>query len=270
MRNVLLLAILSLVCCLAAGPYEDAWDVLDKSLQADSDHKRLALAALATIEGPNPEAVKRAESALHDKDALVRQSAALALGEMKAKQAVPSLEKALDDTGEVAFAAAKALTDIGDPSGRPLLIAVLAGERKDTPGMMTNAMREARKKIKHPEGLILMGTQDAAGAMFGPPAMGIAIARDAVDLRSKGTPGRAAAAAYLAKDSDPYAVALLEWALGDDNQFVRAEAAKGLGRRGNQESIARLQPLLNDPHTRVRTMAAASIVNLSRSTEPRP
>ena len=48
-------------------------------------------------------------------------------------------------TGEVAFAAAKALTDIGDPSGRPMLIAVLAGERKDTPSMMTNAMREAKK-----------------------------------------------------------------------------------------------------------------------------
>ena len=34
-----------------------------------------------------------------------------------------------------------------------------------------------------------MGAQDAAGAMFGPPAMGITAAKDAVELRSKGTPG---------------------------------------------------------------------------------
>jgi HEAT repeat protein len=265
MRHITVLTVLCFASGFAAnGPQVSAWAELDKSLQDDSDHKRLALAALATIDGPNAEAVKRAEAALRDKDPLVRQSAALALGQMKAKQSVPALQLALDDTGEVAFAAAKALTEIGDPSGRPMLIAVLAGERKDTPGMLTNAMREAKKKIKHPEGLMLMGAQDAAGAMFGPPALGITVARDAVDLHSKGTPGRAAAAAYLAKDPDPYAVLLLEWALADDNQLVRAEAAKGLGHRGNQDSIPKLQALLNDPHTRVRTMAAASIINLTK------
>jgi HEAT repeat protein len=84
-----------------------------------------------------------------------------------------------------------------------------------------------------------------------------------LSLQQKGAPGRAAAAAYLAKDPDPYAVTLLEWALGDDNHLVRAEAAKALGERGNAESIGKLEPLLRDEHTIVRSMAAASIIRLN-------
>jgi HEAT repeat protein len=263
MLGVMVLAAIAFVPDIAAASAQDeAWAALDQSLKAGAEHKIQALAALATIRDCS-EAVKRAQDAFEDKDAQVRQAAALALGQMKAKEAVPLLKRALDDTGEVAFAAAKALTDIGDPSGREMLIAVLAGERKDTPGMITNAMRDAKHKLHHPQGLILMGAEDAAGAMFGPASWGIEATKDAVDLKGKGTPGRAAAAAYLAKDTDPYAVTLLEWALGDDNQFVRAEAAKGLGVRGNAESIAKLRNLLSDSHTRVRAMAAASIINLA-------
>jgi HEAT repeat protein len=264
MLGVIILAAMAFVPDITAGSAQkEAWAALDQSLKEGTEHKIQALAALANIRDSNPDAVKRAQDALQDKDAQVRQAAALALGQMKAKEAVPDLKHALDDTGEVAFAAAKALTDIGDPSGRDMLIAVLAGERKNTPGMITNAMRDAKKRIRHPQGLILMGAEDAAGAMFGPASWGIEATKDAIDLKGKGTPGRAAAAAYLAKDPYPYAVTMLEWGLGDDNQFVRVEAAKGLGVCGNAESIPKLQNLLTDPHTRVRAMAAASIINLA-------
>jgi HEAT repeat protein len=67
----------------------------------------------------------------------------------------------------------------------------------------------------------------------------------------------------VAKEPGPYAITLLEWALSDDNHLVRAEAAKGLGERGNAGSIAKLQPLLRDNHNSVRTMAAASIIRLT-------
>ena len=62
----------------------------------------------------------------------VRQSAALALGEMNAYAAIPWLKQALNDSPEVAFGAAKALTKLGDSSGRDVLIAVMAGERVRT------------------------------------------------------------------------------------------------------------------------------------------
>ena len=242
----------------------EAWAQLDKGLKSGSlEHRRQALLALATIEGSNQDAVRRGEEALHDSDARVRQQAALTLGEMKATSAIPALKAALDDHGEVAFAAAKALTDLGDPSGRDMLIAVLAGDRSATPGMMTNAVREAQRRVKHPQGLILMGAEDAAGTMFGPAGMAITAITDAAHLKSKGAPARAAAAAYLAKDTDRYAVTLLEWALADESRWVRIEAAKGVGLRGNADNIPALEPLLKDDHNAVRCMAAASIIRLA-------
>jgi HEAT repeat protein len=265
MARVFVLAILSTVQILtAADASPDPWTVLTQELQSgDVEHRRQTIIALSTIGASNADAVKRIEETLqHDKSPRVRQQAALALGQMKATQSIPALRAALDDAGEVAFAAAKALTDLGDESGRQMLIDVLAGERKDAPGIMTNARRTAEQKLHHPQGLLLMGVADATGTVFAPGAMGIMAAQDALALRGKGAPGRIAAAAYIAKEPGPYSVTLLEWALGDDNHLVRVEAAKGLGERGNSGSIAKLEPLLKDDHPSVRTMAAASIIRL--------
>jgi HEAT repeat protein len=239
-----------------------AWTVLDTSLAANAEHREQALAALATLGSNDPEAVRRAVTALDDKATEVRRVAALTLGELKATSAIPRLTQALDDSPPVSFAAAKALVELGDPAGREVLVAVLAGERKDAPGILAKAMHKAKGKLHHPEQLVLMGSQDATGAMFGPVSLVIPAVKDTADLRSKGAPGRAAAAAYLAKYPDEYAVQLLEWALGDDNQFVRLEAAKGLGERGNAGSIAKLEALLSDDHNIVRDMAAVSMLRI--------
>lgn len=250
---------------LAQDAQQAARQVLNTSLHSgDVDHRRQALAAIGTIGGQDEQAVRAAIESLQDKSSSVRQSAALALGEMKSREAIPALRQALDDNGEVAFAAAKALSEIGDESGRDVLITVLAGERKDiSPGLMANAIHKGKSKLSNPGGLVLTGAQDATGAMFGPASLVIPAVKDTIELRGKGAPGRAAAAAFLARDPDPYAIPLLEWALNDDNQFVRLEAAKGLGQRGNAGSIAKLQPLLNDPHNIVRDIAAASIIRIT-------
>jgi len=267
MRDMRLIAPLALVVVqtLAAADGASsvhAWAVLDTSLADGAEHREQALAALATLGSDDPEAVRRAVTGLHDKTADVRRAAALTLGELKAAAAIPALTQALDDTPEVSFAAAKALAELGDAGGREVLVAVLAGERKDTPGFFTNAMRKAKGKLHHPGQLVLMASQDATGAMFGPVSMVIPAIKDTTDLKSKGAPGRAAAAAYLARYPDEYAVQLLEWALRDDNQFVRLEAAKGLGERGNFASVAKLEPLLSDDHNIVRDMAAVSILRI--------
>jgi HEAT repeat protein len=262
--TTLLLSALLLQSMPASGPQWQAWFTLNLSLNDPApEHRQTGMAALAAIGEPDAEAVKRAENALQDNDPLVRQSAALALGEMQAYAAIPWLKQALNDTPEVAFGAAKALTKLGDSSGRDVLIAIMAGERKDAPGFVTNAQRKAREKMHHPQSLALLGAQDAAGIMFGPVAVVIPIARETAKLRSKGGPGRAAAAAYLAKDPDPYAVSLLEWALNDDDELVRLEASKGLGERGNAGSVPKLTAVLSDTSEVVRDMAAASILRIS-------
>jgi HEAT repeat protein len=277
MRYIALAAIVALQTMLAAEPVDTkseargAWKVIDDSIRDGNsqEHRQQALAALSTFAADNAEAIQRAVAALHDKDAVIRRSAALALGELKAHSALGDLKQMLNDTPEVSFAAAKALTELGDTNGRDVMIAVLAGERKDAPGMFTNAMRDAKDRLHHPEGLFLMGTEDAAGSMFGPASMIIPAVQDTADLKSKGAPGKAAAVAYLAKYPDPYAVQLLEWALDDGNQFVRLEAAKALGDRGNSGSIQKLDKLLDDQHNIVRDMAAVSILRiLDRDGEP--
>jgi HEAT repeat protein len=255
---------LAAACYGADSAQESAWKIIDASLaDSNSEHRLEALNCIGTIGSPDPEAIGRAESALQDKETLVREAAALTLGELKAQSSIPKLKAALQDKGEVAFAAAKALASLGDDEGRDFLIAVVAGERKDVqPGIMTNAMRKAKGDLHHPEDLAFMGAGDATGAMFGPVGMVFPAVKDTMDLKGKGAAGRAAATAYLAKNPDPYAITLLEWALGDDNQFVRLEAAKGLGQRGNSGSVQKLWPLLSDDKNFVRDMAAAAIIRI--------
>jgi HEAT repeat protein len=246
-----------------APAVKEAWDVLDKSLAGNSDHRQEALASIATIALNDREAVQRARTALADKDSQVRVAAALALGELRGQSAIPDLTKALDDSAEVSFAAAQSLTQLGDPAGREVLIAVLNGDRKDAPGIFGSAARKAKDKMHHPEGLLLMGARDATGAMFGPVSFVIPVVKDTIELRKSGTPGRAVAVAYLARYPDANAIQLLEWALGDESRYVRLEAAKELGERGNSASIAKLEPVLRDEHTMIRDMAAASIIRIN-------
>jgi len=264
--RLLTVLILTVTCSSAESldsAWQAAWTAIDECLRdGGSDHRQQAIAALTTIDGDAQAAVK-VESALRDKDVIVRQYAAIALGELKASVAIPALKKIIqNDSPEVSFAAAKALTQMGEPDGREVLIAVLAGERRDAPGLITNALRKAKDKLHHPEGLILMGAQDATGAMFGPVSMAFPAIKDVTKMKGKGAPGRAAATAYIARDPDPYAITLLEWALSDENGIVRLEAAKGLGERGNAQSVPRLQPLLTDQHRYVRAMAAAAIIRI--------
>src|SRR3977135_1725142 len=116
------IAFLLTMTALWAQPDKTAWDLLSKGAADKSPEKRRqAITAIVSV-GLNPEAVRLLEQALHDQDASIRQMAAAGLGEMKAKESSPALKTALDDSnGEVAFAAAKALWEVGDRSGRGLI-----------------------------------------------------------------------------------------------------------------------------------------------------
>jgi hypothetical protein len=247
-----------------SGSASMAWDTLKDGLaDGDVDHRKNAVAAIGTI-GTVPEAVQKVERALQDKDAQVRQTAAYTLGQMGAKDAIPNLKAALDDTPEVSFTAAKALWVLGDTTGREIFQQVIEGERSNAPGKLHGVVKDAKKKLG-PGQLALMGAKEATGVMFGPASLGITAVQEAVKTAKKdgGAGGRSVAAEVLAQDSDPYALILLEWALGDDNWGVRVAVVKALGERGNQATISKLQPLLKDDHHAVRYMAAASMIKLS-------
>jgi HEAT repeat protein len=248
----------------AKPPNQVAWETLNNGLQeGDAAHRKNAIEALGII-GPVPEAVHQVEKGLGDKDMLVRQTAAATLGAMGSRDAIPRLQAALDDTSpEVSFTAAKALWDLGETNSRDVFQQVIEGERKDGPGKLQGALRDAKKRLT-PSQLALMGAKEAAG-LFGPGAIGIDAIKEVVQETKKdsGAPGRTVAAGILGKDPDPYALTLLEWALGDSSSIVRLAVARALADRGNQDTIPKLVPLLSDDRHAVRYMAAAAIVKLS-------
>ena len=253
---------------LAAGPApgqvaEDAaWTVLDRGVANTRVLQRSqALAALSTL-GTKPRALRRVEAALADKDWSVRQAAVAALGQMQAKASVAKLQPLLqDEAPEVSFAAAKVLWDLGDRSGHDLLLDVLLGERRDSPGLVRSQIREARSKLRNPTGLLLMGAREGVGMVFGPASTGITVMEEL--LKDNAASARVVAATLLATDTDPSANQELVWALEDHNWIVRAAAAKALGLHGDRTLIPKLQEHLTDEREAVRYMAAASIVRLT-------
>ncbi len=261
----------ALAACLPpafAQPNVTAWEVLKRGL-ADSnpDRRKQAVLSLGNV-GPAPEVIELLNQALRDKDITVRQTAAAEIGDAKITQCVPNLKAALDDTGEVAFTAAKALWDMGDYSGRDIFFEVITGELKDTTGFLEGAMRDAKQKLRNPKQLAKMGLNEASGALLGPFSMGINVAQDM--MKDSGAPTRALSITMLSHSCDPRGAQLMEWALtADKNDLVRAAAAKALGHCGNISSIPKLMLLLAENSDAVRLMAASSIVRLSITTAPK-
>jgi HEAT repeat protein len=248
-----------------SNPYARiAWLTLNQGFaEGDANHRKQAIEAAGSL-GAVPEAVKLVAKGLEDKEVFNRQTAAATLGQMGSQDAIPYLKNALEDKPEVAFTAARALWNLGDTTGRTIFQEVLQGERPDGPTKMQKMMKDAKKRLK-PDQLALMGVSEVSG-ILGPAGIAVQAATEAMKEAkgvSGGIPGRALAAEVLGKDSDPYALTLLEWALGDNNWAVRVAVCKALGERGNDGTIAKLQPMLNDDHPGVRYMAAASMVKLS-------
>lgn len=240
-----------------------AWETLDKGLQdGDSEHRKKAITAAGTI-GPHPDAVRRVVQTLHDKDTLVRQKAAATLGEMGSPDAIPDLKAALDDGPEVSFTAARALWSLGDSSGTEIFWQVMQGERKDGPGFLEGALRNAKHRLT-PGQLAVMGAKEAAG-LFGPGAFAIDAVQEIVKdaKKSSGAAGRVVVAEIFAKDANPNTVSLLEWALHDDSSAVRGAVAQALGECGNPDTVLKLEPLLSDDSHGTRYMAAAAIIRLN-------
>jgi HEAT repeat protein len=250
----------------ASGPVAMGWEVLDKGLTDSSERHRQQVVLAAGNIGATSDAVKFLGGAFQDKSVLVRQTVAAVFGELKAPESIPYLRKALDDKPEVAFTAARALCEMGDPEGRAFLQEVLTGERKDQPGFIEKNLKYAKKKLT-PGQIALMGVNEAAGALLGPASMGILAGEEALKAQTgnkSGQPsGRVIAAGTLADHPDEYSRMLLEWALEDPHSDVRAAAAKGLGKCGNSLSVLKLQGKLNDERAAVRYMAAASLIRLS-------
>ncbi|MEO8131716.1 MAG: HEAT repeat domain-containing protein [Bryobacteraceae bacterium] len=240
---------------------DDVWKVLtDGAAETNANKRKLALSSLA-IAGPNPRAVTLVASLLKDKEVDVRETAAAVLGEMNSRAAIPMLLDALDDEApEVNFAAARSLWNLGDRRGKDVLLAVLAGERGVSAGIVKGTMRDARKRLRDPAGLAMLGAKEGAGMFLGPAAMGFVVFEE---LRKDGSAwARILAVETVTKGANPAANKVLEEALEDKSWLVRVAVLKALAFRGSRASIPKIEALLDDKHDGARYSAAAALVRI--------
>ena len=254
--------------------YSASWKLLEAGSQSENLRKRTdVIAALASMQG-DAHAVRLLEVALDDKHAEVRRIAASSLGDMDAKDAIPHLRQATNDKDAgVSFAAAEALWKMGDKDGATIFYAVLLGNRQVAKGFVSSNISGMWQELHDPMALANIGIGEASGALLGPFAEGVTIARELAKDRS--APARALSASLLGEYPNMDSKKILEDTMDDKNIAVRAAVAKALGGFDDQGLIPDLAPLLSEkgtpvikPVDAVRFMAAASIVRLHDHEKP--
>ena len=238
------------------------WQILTSGATDNNAKRRAeAIAALGTM-APTPHVLHLIEKALDDRDSSIRQVAAINLGQMHARRSIPKLRKALEDPApEVSFAAAKALWNMGDRSGREIFIRILSGEKSSSPGLIKGEVAARKKDFEDKRKLAIIGATEAASSLFGPAGLGIKIVEEVT--RDRSSSARAMSAILLGRDTSLDDLRELQDALSDKNWIVRAAAAQALGASRHRDQIQYLRPLLDDEKPAVRFMAAASILRLS-------
>jgi HEAT repeat protein len=187
---------------------------------------------------------------------------------MQSRSLIPGLRKTLDDpAADVSFAASEALWRMGDKSGQDVLADVLSGERRGAPGFFKSSLHEANKDLHNPTTLATIGAEQAAYALMGPFGIGLDAARLMVKSHDSQNTARVTAVTLLSTDDSPLTNRQLISVLGDKDYFVRAAAARGLGRFHNDDTMSALLSAFSDTKPLVRLMAAAGYI---RSATPTP
>jgi HEAT repeat protein len=238
-----------------------AWDILRTGAHAANFDKRSnAIQSLGLTSGDS-EAMKLAEEALHDKEPIVRASAAKALGAMGSAESIPRLQDALSDKDiSVCLAVAHSLILLKENSGYHLYFEVLVGERKGAKNLIADQMTD----LKTPERAIKFAFDQGIGFV---PYGGYGMEAVRAWKKRSNSPTRAAAARELAQDPDPRSSRALSIAVSDKDWVVRAAALEAIAKRGDPALLPDVSQAMSDKKDIVRFSAAAAVVQLSRIAE---
>jgi len=240
-----------------------AWDLLLSGTKEDSTTKRATAVRVLSLLMGDVRAVTLATHALSDAKAQVRVAAAIALGDLHAKSAIPKLEEALSDKPLVALAAAHSLLTMKDALAYEVYYEILTGERKGSKGLVAGEL----DTLKDPKKMALLGFQEGIGFV---PFAGIGYTAIRTIVKDDSSPVRAAAARVLANDPDSATEnALIQAATDDKHELVRTACLDALARRGDPAVIDRIARALSDDKDSVKYTAAAAIVHLSDIAEGR-
>ncbi len=238
-------------------------EILKSAMEAKNPETRKQAVVALSLASSEGALFDQLDKMLDDKDVEVRQAVIASLGDVKTKRATLALEKAMDDeVPEVSFAAAKVLWARRDPSGKDVLLAVLAGESKTSSNFFSKQKREALRMMHTPRTTFLFAVRQGVG--FAPvPGLGEGIASMQGILTDSGVSGRASAALLLSADRDPATLEALKEALKDSDASVRAAAVHALSLRNDPSLKLVLEPLLGDSKETVRLRAASGYLRLS-------
>jgi HEAT repeat protein len=234
------------------------------AIDKNPDTRKEAAAALS-LAGANEPYITQLASLIEDKDLYVRLAALNSTVDVRKKDAIPALNKALyDETPEVSFAAAKALWSLGDPAGRGALLGVVSGENKTASSAMTVKKRDMLRLFHTPTGLMMFAFQTGVG--FAPvPGLGAGVSSLTLILSDAGVSGRAASLLLLSTERSPEVLQAIREGLHDKDQSVRSAAVHALAVRDDPALMEELAPLMDDAKEKdsVRLRAAAGYIRLA-------
>jgi HEAT repeat protein len=245
------------------APTDQAWTILLAGANNSTDQRIATMRVLQLIPG-NAKAVAMVEKGLQDKEAEVRGAAALSLGAMESKSAIPALVTAAksDKEGAVVMAAARALIQLGDERGYSVYYAVLTGQRKSGESLVGGEERQLNDLLRNPKQMEAMAFEQGMGFV---PFGGIGLqAFEVIHASEEKAPMiKATSIKILAKDPDPRTQQALVAATADKDWLVRAAAYDALARRGHPAVLPDLNTGLKDDKDEVKLTAAAAVVHLS-------
>jgi hypothetical protein len=239
---------------------KQAWNILVGGAHGSNMEKRAnAIQALGLASG-DPEAVRLAEGALGDKEALVRGAAAKALGALGSPESIPKLQNLLADKDiSIALAVGHALVQLKSNSGYDVYYSLVVGVRKGR----TSPITEELNQMRTPARAIRFAFDQGIGFL---PYGGYGMEAYHAWKKRSTAPTRAAAR-ELAGDPDPRAGQALAKAVSDKDWSVRAAAVEAIAKRGDPALLANIVPAMSDKKDIVRNSAAAAVLRLSRITQ---
>ena len=185
-------------------------------------------------------------------------------------QNFPLLKAAVkDEVPEVGFCAAQGLWQLGDPTGRAVLLSVVQGQTKASSGYVSKQKREALRMFKTP--VTLIGTLVKFGVGFAPvPGLGTGLSSLRGLMKNGEVAPRALALLDLSQDRHPDTLQVLREALNDKDWSVRAAAVHALALRNQTDALDDLIPLLDDKKDAVSYRAAFTYLRHSNDGRRKP
>ena len=251
------------------SPADQAWTILQAGADNSSTDQRVTTMRVLQLIPRDAKALGVAEKGLQDKEAEVRGAAALSLGAMASKTAIPALLAAAktDKEGAVVLAAARALIQLGDERGYSVYYAVLTGQRKTGDSLVGGEEKQLNDLLRNPRQMEEMAFQQGMGFVpFG--GIGLQAFNVIHSSEEKGPILKATSIKILAKDPDPRTEKALVAATADKHWLVRASAFDALARRGDPAVLPDLTAGFKDDKDEVKLTAAAAVVYLSSLTKP--